>query len=242
MSDVEKQAAVRGNRYRFTPEEDADILRWSKNPRDATGTYHWLTERASERAMELTFHQIAEDYRSSEKGKRENTFYTVAIHLITQAKKSNGVYGEVCSYRGLDGCKCSIGVLIPDEKYSPLLETRSVNCAGILDLISDEFTKDTKFLIGLQRIHDAFRVEAWPYRLEEFAFNNGIKCPNWLVSESPQGTEYFGMSFIRQAQRKLAEAHAEGEREFKELMAQRDARDEAYIKLVEDYCKRENAE
>ena len=217
MSDTKTERSIGSNRYGFTPEEDADILRWSENPRDADGTYHWLTERASERAMELRFDKILKDYRSSEKGKRENTFYAVAIHLIKQAKKSRGNYGEVCSYRGLDDCKCSIGVLIPDEVYDPKLETRSVNCAGILDLIPDEYTKDTKFLVGLQRIHDSFRVEAWPYRLEEFAFNNDIECPSWLVSESPQGTEYSGMSFILQAQHKLAAVHAESDREIEEL-------------------------
>lgn len=161
--------------------------------------------------------RILDAYRETEEFKRENTFYTVATHLITQAKKSRGNFEGVCAYRGLDNCKCSIGILIPDNQYNPKLETRSVNCAGILDLIPDQFTKDTKFLIGLQRIHDTFRVEAWPYRLEEFAFNNDIECPSWLVSESPQGTEYSGMSFILQAQHKLAAVHAESDREIEEL-------------------------
>ena len=51
------------DRCGWTPEEDANILKWSKNPVDEDGGYHWLTEAASERAWTLNFRQIVKKYR-----------------------------------------------------------------------------------------------------------------------------------------------------------------------------------
>ena len=73
--------------------------------------------------------------------------------------------GSVCSYRGMNGRKCAVGHLIPDEKYSPALELAN---GGISDPVvygslpekygEIENGKFLDFLIQAQNIHDRIRV------------------------------------------------------------------------------------
>jgi hypothetical protein len=48
----------------------------------------------------------------------------VARHLFTQGKRSTVLDGNklVTAYRGTGGCKCGIGVIIPDREYRPTME------------------------------------------------------------------------------------------------------------------------
>ncbi len=158
-------------------------------------------------------HQQAVDARDWT-ARKQHTFETVAEHLITQGRKSYGVNDTdytVCAYRGWEGCKCGIGILIPDENYNPEVETRSVRYMDVVNMIDDQYAKDMEFLFQLQQIHDKYKVEAWPYRLEEFAFNQDLDCPQWLVTENPKTEAYYGLSFVKQAQAKLAQVRKERE-------------------------------
>jgi len=86
---------------------------------------------------------------------------TVTNHLLTQKSRSilGSGYGDtnICAYRGKDNLKCAVGILIPDEIYTPQMEGK-----GLRELI-DEFnsidnlfpTQDEQSLLSmLQIIHD----------------------------------------------------------------------------------------
>jgi len=47
----------------------------------------------------------------------QEIFDTVAEHLLKQGKQSKAPGDKGCRYRGPDGTKCAVGVLIPDADY-----------------------------------------------------------------------------------------------------------------------------
>lgn len=47
-------------------------------------------------------------------------FNTVAEHLLRQGRKSLDNFA--CAYRGENGAKCAVGVVIPDTLYEPEIE------------------------------------------------------------------------------------------------------------------------
>lgn len=68
----------------------------------------------------------------------QDIYNTVRTHLLTQNAKSMRpsrlpAGDPQCAYRGSGGMKCAVGVLIPDEKYSPSMEGYSVHRAATAD-------------------------------------------------------------------------------------------------------------
>jgi hypothetical protein len=64
----------------------------------------------------------------------------------------------LCAYRGKNGARCAVGVLIPDNEYSSRFEGDSVmvllgreKCSPTLKAISEG---NERFLAELQRAHD----------------------------------------------------------------------------------------
>lgn len=100
----------------------------------------------------------------------QEVFNRVAVHLLSQKKRSEDKFG--CLYRSPEGLKCAIGCLIPDEKYSPSMER---NLVDRLDLsligLSDI---DLWFLESLQSIHDQYDPTHWLNELSYFAQDWGI--------------------------------------------------------------------
>lgn len=100
---------------------------------------------------------------------RQEIFDKVAKHLLGQMQKSQlniGIDGEsvtICAYRGRDGLKCAIGVLIPDEKYDPIMEDAAIPLGAIG---VDPFDVDTIYMLeNLQSVHDTCQPEEWKDRL-----------------------------------------------------------------------------
>ena len=58
----------------------------------------------------------------------------MADHLATQRKPSD-LYGT-CLYRSPNGCKCAVGILIPDELYNHFIEDTEI--AAIMDAETGE--------------------------------------------------------------------------------------------------------
>ena len=56
----------------------------------------------------------------------QEAFDTVLAGLRKQRRKSELTPGGPCRYRSPDGCRCSIGFLIPDELYSPKIEGQPI--------------------------------------------------------------------------------------------------------------------
>jgi hypothetical protein len=106
----------------------------------------------------------------------QQIFDQVARHLLTQKRKSvktpETLTGR-CLYRGPDGMKCAIGVLIPDEEYVEAMESLSIR--QLLRLLKARFEDvDPHFLNALQNLHDDCFVENWKEELRGFAVDHGL--------------------------------------------------------------------
>ncbi len=80
----------------------------------------------------------------------QETFDFVVGNIRKQGKPSRK--GDTCLYRSPDGCRCSAGWCIPDEKYRPEMEGHNVFA------LSNQWRcfqgYDITLLVELQRAHD----------------------------------------------------------------------------------------
>lgn len=101
---------------------------------------------------------------------KQETFDTVAKHLLTQKKKA-WTRGTGCAYRGEDGTKCAVGCLIPDDRYDSDLEGAGLTinrpegyshprAIRLWDLVT-ELGHNTDLLSSLQVVHDYSSPEIW---------------------------------------------------------------------------------
>lgn len=87
----------------------------------------------------------------------------VTKHLLCQNKRSATILDgkSMCLYRGPDGTKCAVGVLIPDEEYSVYFENKipvHLDCPSLRDI-------DLAVLNKLQAIHDNVDPAQWGFKL-----------------------------------------------------------------------------
>lgn len=90
----------------------------------------------------------------------QEVFDYVVSHLRRQGRKAirPGYKNHRCAYKADDGCKCAAGCLIPEDKYTPIMEGKTwrtiVNQCGLsashIDLISH-----------LQWVHDFSLPKKW---------------------------------------------------------------------------------
>jgi len=116
---------------------------------------------------------------------KQRIFDIISDHLLTQGKQSMRTIVDIdginedepqCAYRGEDGMKCALGILMPDEAYNETLEGGTVVGLHIQDAIYEETGPlsrgDLSFLDAMQRCHDQMGVihsEWWPNRLKNLA-------------------------------------------------------------------------
>ena len=125
------------------------------------------------------------------KAKLQEVFDLVRTHLLQQNKPSFATLGHdgfpKPAYRGDDGCKCAIGCLIPDDKYTPTIEQLGVFSirvrAIVFDFVGlsrfnrnvtnkdDQRDMDTviNLLHELQITHDRSQPKIWPELLQAIA-------------------------------------------------------------------------
>lgn len=117
---------------------------------------------------------------------KQEIFTRVAVHLLRQGRPS--LMGDgACAYRGDDGLKCAVGVLIPDELCTPgFMEFN--NGSGVMSFdVQDALEKanvvdkydfnSLLFLRTLQGIHDSTPPEAWQRVLVLVANDHGLSMP-----------------------------------------------------------------
>lgn len=117
---------------------------------------------------------------------KQEIFTRVAVHLLRQGEPS--MNSGQCQYRGPNGLKCAVGVLIPDELCTPsFLEFE--NGAGVMSadvqkalitagvLREDDFASFI-FLRDLQIIHDTCPPTDWQEGLGALAIYSGLQMPN----------------------------------------------------------------
>lgn len=136
----------------------------------------------------------------------QEVFTTVAVHLLRQNEKSMGQYPSRnehmnghpvggCMYRGDNGLKCAVGVLIPDSVYTLALEGECIagnNVRAALRLSSIDLGPATmeNMLSALQRVHDNDPVYYWAERLSHLAFNFHLQMPDLATLDAIANTPY----------------------------------------------------
>ena len=109
----------------------------------------------------------------------QEIFDRVATHLLTQGKQSRGPTG--CAYRGADGLKCAVGVLITEGCYSPHLESSTVLMPHVRQAVEASIgplpPKGDVLLSELQSLHDGYNPSDWPRALTGFAARYGLTMP-----------------------------------------------------------------
>lgn len=96
----------------------------------------------------------------------QETFTKVRDHLLTQKKKSGSFRDDGsfrCLYRGPDGLKCAIGILLKDDD---VVENISADNIPSCKLNTE---MPARQLQELQSIHDFDSVDNWAKALDKFA-------------------------------------------------------------------------
>jgi hypothetical protein len=100
----------------------------------------------------------------------QEVFDLVATGLLTQNRKSTDGH-RGCYYRGIDGCKCAAGFLIPDEHHTP--EYEGVGWANLVrrGLVPPQHIT---LICRLQGIHDNYYPWSWQKELRLLAAWYGL--------------------------------------------------------------------
>jgi hypothetical protein len=92
---------------------------------------------------------------------KQEIFDIVSVALLKQGQKSINTEllnktGNICAYRGANGCKYAVGHLISDEEYDPIMEGCSLNHPIFEKWLNKNFNFEdvNDFLCELQEIHD----------------------------------------------------------------------------------------
>lgn len=93
-------------------------------------------------------------------------------------ERSMAPLGDGCAYRGQDGCRCAIGWLIPNKRYSPDLEGWGASRRCVRKAVA---AGSPGFLAYLQRCHDQGRTpDEMKKNLRAFASDHGLALPKVL--------------------------------------------------------------
>ena len=113
---------------------------------------------------------------------KQNAFNRVKNHLLKQGEKSiSSVDENVCEYRGDNGLKCAIGILIPNSLYHRAMEGDGISKLFVYfpelkkHLDSLYRFSDDNFYSELQCIHDESDPLLWEKGLKRFAIENNLQ-------------------------------------------------------------------
>lgn len=89
---------------------------------------------------------------------QQEVFDVVVKHLFTQRRQS--MTGGYCAYRGAEGTKCAVGVLIPDDVYTEDMEEKCVDeLRHQYHAVLPQFITDhSSLLLSLQNVHDHYML------------------------------------------------------------------------------------
>lgn len=76
----------------------------------------------------------------------------------------------ICRYRGDNGAKCAVGVLIPDERYEPRFEGNTVSTGGVLAAVDPVDGFGVREFAQVQTVHD----NTSPIGVGRRAWNPGV--------------------------------------------------------------------
>lgn len=110
----------------------------------------------------------------------QEIFTTVKTHLLTQRERSFESNSKViCAYRGFNGRKCAVGILIKDEFYHQGLERKPSHSKEVVTALELSGIQDTpevrRLLERLQDVHDHHPPDMWVTKLMTVAEENGLQ-------------------------------------------------------------------
>ncbi len=96
---------------------------------------------------------------------KQATFNRVVRHARKQRKKAEGPdpdnrKDKICMYRAPGGRRCFAGALIPNTRYSPEMEGKSIAAQMVRRAIIAG-GHNVSFVLELQTVHDAYPVRDW---------------------------------------------------------------------------------
>lgn len=101
----------------------------------------------------------------------QEAYDTIKKHLLCQRKRSVDDKGR-CKFRGVDGLKCAVGALIPDDKYDPRWDLYS-NFDAVYSAC-ELFHLSRSMMSALVSTHDTMPIELWESRLKIIAERYGL--------------------------------------------------------------------
>jgi len=109
---------------------------------------------------------------------RQELFDIMATHLMTQGTRSVNPDSAVCLYRGPNGTKCAVGVLIPDDEYDEDMENEKAGAVAahfIKDSdLRQEFQNNFALMQDMQQLHDRTDVVMWRVKLSVIATDHQL--------------------------------------------------------------------
>lgn len=108
----------------------------------------------------------------------QQIFDIVVQHLRKQGERSLSKKGG-CAYRGANGLKCAVGVLIPDYKYKASLEQSLCTDPNVMEALPKDTHPHIQMLRKLQATHDMDGPKFWEPKFRDIArsFNLNYKEP-----------------------------------------------------------------
>lgn len=112
---------------------------------------------------------------------RQEIFDHVWKHFITEENPRSTSDRDTgsCMYRGPGGRRCAAGLFIPDDKYSPRAEGRSI-ATVVKDLNLDWTPEQLGIMRQMQSCHDGYAsrdIDVFTKRLRTSAELNGLEVP-----------------------------------------------------------------
>lgn len=113
----------------------------------------------------------------------QEVFDIVAEHLLRQGEVALDSETGSCAYRGSDGRKCAIGVLIPDGSYKQELEGLSASQSAVLKAAGLRHSQ-ADLAGSLQFLHDCTPPEAWACALRDVARRHRLLLDESIVDRT----------------------------------------------------------
>ena len=108
----------------------------------------------------------------------QSIFNTAYTGMLAQNQRSQ-IGNDRCAYRGPNGLKCAVGMVLTNDEYNPLMNSESMDVAELLDrgLLPDRLVPHLKLLDDLQIAHDCDHPRHWPTELAKIASKHKLEVP-----------------------------------------------------------------
>lgn len=105
----------------------------------------------------------------------QEVFDFAAKHLLNQNRKSIDKTGYGCTYRGVNGAMCPVGIFLSDEEVNNLGNGMKVTEMLRRNVAPQRLVPYGELLIDLQALHDHHNITDWRAGLRRIANRYGFQ-------------------------------------------------------------------